>query len=196
LFVTPAANLNEQRQERRSTIRERCERAAAFCSSHDRPFLSWCHLNAEGDLLADLLPDGVQVSGDDCDEAKIEKFDAFALGQIRGVITKPKIGGFGLNWQHCADITTFPSHSYEQYYQGVRRCWRFGQQRPVTVDIITTEGEADVLANLRRKSANASMMFDKMIAEMGHARAVPRSHHVSQSINLPTWLAPIQEATQ
>ncbi len=187
LFVLPAANLNEQRQERRATIRERCERAASIASAHGRPFLAWCHLNDEGNMLAALLPDALQVSGADSDEEKIEKFDAFALGQARGLITKPKIGGFGLNWQHCADMTTFPSHSYEQYYQGVRRCWRFGQTRPVTVDIITTEGEADVIGNLRRKTAAAAVMFEEMVAAMGDAMESVRQS-TTKAINLPAWL--------
>lgn len=191
LFVTPARTLQEQRQERRVTLVERCERAAAIADGHDRPFLAWCHLNDEGDALERLLPDAVQVSGADCDDEKIEKFDAFSLGQVRGLITKPKIGGFGLNWQHCADITTFPSHSYEQYYQGVRRCWRYGQTRPVTVDIITTEGEADVLGNLRRKAAASARMFDEMVTAMSQAMAVHPVHPTSDgAIELPAWLHP------
>lgn len=191
LFVMPARTLQEQRHERRVTLRERCERAATIVSAHRRPFLSWCHLNDEGDTLAALLPDAIQVSGADSDDEKIEKFDAFTLGQVRGLITKPKIGGFGLNWQHCADITTFPSHSYEQYYQGVRRCWRYGQTRAVTVDIISTDGEADVMGNLRRKAAAASLMFDEMVAAMGTAMSVRSVHPTTDgAIALPSWLTP------
>ena len=189
LFVTPAANLTEQRQERRITLGARCDKAAEFACSHTRPIVMWCHLNDEGDRLERLVPDAVQVSGKDSDDAKIEKFDAFTLGQVRGIITKPKIGGFGLNWQHCADMTTFPSHSYEQYYQAVRRCWRYGQQNPVTVDIISTEGEADVMGSLRRKSMAADKMFVAMVAEMafeqGHARPLLEP---SPTVPLPTWM--------
>jgi hypothetical protein len=188
LFVTPAANLHEQRQERRVTLTARCEKAAELVASHDRPFLMWCHLNDESKTLNQLCPDAVEVSGADPDEAKIEKFDAFALGQVRGLITKPKIGGFGLNWQHCADMTTFPSHSYEQYYQGVRRCWRYGQTRPVQVDIISTEGEADVMGSLKRKTAAASKMFDEMIAAMNQAMTVEQRTWTHTAIPLPTWI--------
>jgi hypothetical protein len=193
LFVLPARTLQEQREERLVTLPARCERVAAIARSHDRSFLAWCHLNDEGDTLAALLPDAVQVSGADSDEEKLEKFDAFALGQVRGLITKPKIGGFGLNWQHCADLTMFPSHSYEQYYQGVRRCWRYGQTRPVTVDIISTEGEADVMGNLRRKATAAGLMFEEMVAAMSQAQSV-RSADMTPTaqIALPAWLQPAE----
>lgn len=190
LFILPARNLHEQRQERRQTIQERCERAASIAASHTRPYLSWCHLNDEGATLAALMPDAVQVSGTDSDEEKIEKFDAFALGQVRGLITKPTIGGFGLNWQHCADITTFPSHSWEQYYQGTRRCWRYGQTRQVTVDIISTQGEADVMSNLRRKASAAAAMFERMVNAMGDAMTV-RARAVesfTSETRIPAWL--------
>lgn len=196
LFVTPARNLQEQRWERRATLTARCEAAASIAHAHTRPYLAWCHLNDEGDTLERLLPDAVQVSGTDPDEAKIEKFEAFALGHVRGLITKPKIGGFGLNWQHCADMTTFPSHSYEQYYQGIRRCWRHGQTRDVSVDIISTESESDVLANLQRKSAAADRMFAEMVAAMHDAIGVtvPRQPSI-QTISLPAWLNTVSEIT-
>ena len=188
LFVTPAKNLQEQRWERRATLTQRCERAAEL-SAHGRSFLSWCHLNDEGDLLERLMPDALQVSGADSDDEKVEKFDAFASGQARGLITKPKIGGFGLNWQHCADVTMFPSHSYEQYYQAVRRCWRYGQTREVNIDIISTEGEADVLGNLQRKSVAADRMFGEMVAAMHNAMSVAPKHYAAAKIGtLPTWL--------
>jgi hypothetical protein len=189
LFVMPARTLPEQREERRATITERCERAASIHASHTRPYLAWCHLNDEGRTLSRLLPDAVEVSGADDDEEKIEKFDAFQLGQVRGLITKAKIGGFGLNWQHCSDVTTFPSHSFEQYYQGIRRCWRYGQTRPVTVDIISTEGEADVMGSLRRKQAAADQMFTEMIAAMHHAMGVTvRRAETARHVPLPAWL--------
>ena len=83
---------------------------------------------------------------------------------MRVLVTKPSIAGWGLNFQHCAHVTFFPSHSFEQYYQGVRRCWRFGQTNPVTVDVVTTEGERRVLDNLQRKAAAADRMFNKLVA--------------------------------
>lgn len=162
LFALPVETLAEQREERRATIEQRCAAAAAKCAAHDIT-IAWCHLNQEGDLLNMLIPGAVQVSGSDHDEEKEEKFIAFMEGQARALVTKPTIGAFGLNFQHCAHMTFFPSHSFEQYYQAVRRCWRFGQRRPVTVDLITTEGEAGVLANLQRKDAQAQELWNLMV---------------------------------
>jgi hypothetical protein len=127
LFALPATDLREQREERRRTIEERCEMVADLVD-HDQPALAWCHLNDEGDLLEKMIPDAIQVSGKDSDDAKEEKLLAFAKGQARVLVTKPSIGAWGLNFQHCNHMTFFPSHSFEQYYQGVRRCWRFGQK--------------------------------------------------------------------
>ncbi len=187
LFALPAKTFHEQRAERRATIRERCERVAEL-STGSPSFIAWCHLNAEADLIEDLIPDAQQVSGADSDDEKIEKFDAFSSGQLRALITKPSIGALGLNWQHCAHMSVFPSHSYEQYYQAVRRCWRFGQTRDVTVDIVTTEGEADVLGNLKRKSDAADAMFSEMVAAIGSARAVAPAHHTHRAATMPAWM--------
>jgi hypothetical protein len=168
LFVTAARTLPEQRLERRSTLKERCESVQVAADGADK-FVAWCHLNDEADLLAKIIPGAKQVSGSDSDERKLELFDAFTTGQLRVLITKPKIGAFGLNWQHCANLSVFPSHSYEQYYQAVRRCWRYGQTRDVTVHVITTQGEADVLGNLQRKATAADAMFAVMAEEMRNA---------------------------
>jgi hypothetical protein len=165
LFIMAAKTLHEQREERRATIRDRCERVAQLSEGADK-FVAWCHLNDEGDLLEHLIDGSNQISGSMSDEQKIELFDAFTIGQLRALVTKPKIAGFGLNWQHCAHMSMFPSHSYEQYYQSVRRCWRYGQTRDVRVDIVTTQGEADVLGNLQRKAAAADRMFQIMTEEM------------------------------
>ncbi len=104
-------------------------------------------------------------------DAKEEKLHAFSDGTIRCLVTKPRIGAYGLNWQHCHRMTYFPSHSYEQYYQAVRRMWRFGQTEPVTVDVITTEGGSRVLANLQRKAAQADAMFTALVQHMNEALA-------------------------
>jgi hypothetical protein len=191
LFALPAAGLKEQREERRRTIEERCERVAELVSRTGHPALVWCHLNEEGDLLERLIPDAIQVAGKDSDEAKEDRLMAFAHGEARVLVTKPKIGAWGLNFQRCAHVTMFPSHSFEQYYQGVRRCWRFGQKRPVHLDIITTEGERGVLANLQRKAAQADKMFANLVAEMNAAMAIDRASNFNQAEEIPQWLSPI-----
>jgi hypothetical protein len=191
LFTVPAKGLDEQRRERRHTIRERCERAAELVQT-GKPAIVWCHLNQEGDLLEELIPDCVQVSGDDSDDAKEEKLKAFSRGQVRVMITKPKIAGFGLNWQHCSHMVLFPSHSYEQYYQSVRRCWRFGQTRPVTVDIVTTEGESDVMQNLQRKTAATEKMFAMIVEHMREELAIQRRETINPRLEVPQWVRSIK----
>ena len=187
LLALPAMDLNEQREERRRTIEERCERVARLVD-HDKPALVWCHLNPEGDLLAKSIRGAVQVSGADSDDEKEYKLSAFASGKVRVLVTKPSIGAWGLNFQHCAHVTTFPSHSFEQYYQGVRRCWRFGQTRPVTVDIVTTDGEQGVIENLKRKSTQAEAMFANLVRLMSVHMNIDRVSHFNKKEEVPSWL--------
>jgi hypothetical protein len=188
LFNLPAVGLKEQREERRRSIDERCAKVAELVSGTGEPALVWCHLNDEGDRLAEMIKDGAQVSGDDRDEVKEERFLAFADGSLRCLITKPKIGAWGLNFQHCSHITFFPSHSFEQYYQGVRRCWRFGQKRPVRVDIVTTEGERGVMRNLQRKAKAANEMFSRLVEHMNQSLAIGRAARGINAVEVPAWL--------
>ncbi len=188
LFDMPAVTLEEQREERRRTMPERCEKVAELVNDTGKPALCWCHLNPEGDLLEKLIPDAVQVSGSDSDEKKEEAFLAFSSGQIRVLVTKPVIAGWGLNWQHCAHETFFPSHSFEQYYQGVRRCWRFGQENPVNVDLVTSEGERGVLDNLKNKADAADAMFAKLVSLMNDHLAIKRGVPFTGQSEAPSWL--------
>jgi hypothetical protein len=183
----PAIGFREEREVRRRTIPERCETVAGLVADTGQPAVVWCHLNPEGDLLQRLIPDAVQVSGRDSDEVKEAKFVAFANGEVRVLITKPVIGAWGLNWQHCNHVVLFPSHSYEQYYQAVRRCWRFGQTRPVTVDIVATEAEVSVQANLQRKADQAERMFTELVRHMQTGLAIRRAEPFDQPVRVPTW---------
>lgn len=187
LFALPAVGLQEQRDERKRTVEERCEMVAKLVD-HNRQALVWCHLNTEGDLLEKLIPDAVQIKGSDREEMKESSFLGFAEGKIRVLVTKPKIGAWGLNFQNCSHLTFFPSHSFEQYYQGVRRCWRFGQKNPVTVDIITTEGEQEVMKNLQRKQAQADKMFEGLLSNMQQALSIKRSDDFTRVAEVPGWL--------
>lgn len=188
LFDLPASNFFEERAERRRTIQERCEMAAAIVKDTGKPAIIWCHLNDEGDALEKMIPDGVQVSGSDSDEAKEKTYEGFTDGSIRVLIIKPKIGAWGLNWQHCSHVITFASHSYEQYYQAVRRCWRFGQKSPVVVDIIASEGEANVKNNLKRKSDQADAMFTQLVAHMNDAIKIDRNATYDKKVKVPKWM--------
>jgi superfamily II DNA or RNA helicase len=186
LFTLPAFGLAEERDERRRTLTERCKQAADLVD-HDRPAVVWCHMNPEGDLLEKMIPGSVQVSGKTKDDDKEKAYEDFQSGKTRVLISKPKIGAWGLNWQHCSHVVTFASHSYEQYYQSIRRCWRFGQTNPVTVDIIASEGESRVRENMSRKAGLADKMFSELVAQMNNSLNVKRTIK-SITPELPTWL--------
>lgn len=186
LFEVPAVGLSEERRENRRTLTERCEAAAAALADAETA-VAWCNLNDESALLTRLIPGAVEVCGSDTAEAKEEKLHAFSDGQIKVLVTKPVIGAWGLNWQHCHRMMFFPSHSYEQYYQAVRRCWRFGQTQPVTVDVITTEGGRRILANLQRKSVKADQMFDALLSHMTEALRIDRGRVYPHALELPAW---------
>lgn len=188
LFDVPAIGLAEEREEARRTMEERCEAAAEAVSDAESAVL-WCHLNDESSMLARLIPGAVEVTGSDSPGEKEDKLAAFSRGEIRHLVTKPVIGAWGLNWQHCHRMTYFPSHSYEQYYQAIRRMWRFGQTSPVTVDVITTKGGEAVLANLQRKAEAADQMFDALIDHMNDALRIQRRHDHTAQMEMPSWLS-------
>lgn len=188
LFEIPAVSLQEQRDELRRTLPERCGMAAELVNAHDRAAVAWCHLNDEGVMLERMIRGAVNVQGSDKEERKEEVFRAFAAGEVRVIVSKPTIAGFGLNWQHCAHMTFFPSHSYEQYYQSVRRCWRFGQQREVVVDCVTTEGQDRVMANLKRKAEAADRMFEQLVAMMRDELRIEKMNQYTRKMEVPAWL--------
>lgn len=161
LFNQIAHRMQEVRSEQRLTVTGRCERAASLGSSSDR-CVYWCNLNKEGDLLAELDKDAHQISGSMDIDAKEELLLAFANGDVSRLITKPKITAFGLNWQHCAHTVFFPTFSYEQYYQAIRRFWRFGQTRPVTVDLVYSDGQKRVIDSLVAKADKSNELFSKL----------------------------------
>lgn len=188
LFDVPAVGLQEQRAERRRTIRERCDHVAELVADTGHPVICWCHLNDEGDLLERSIPGAVQIAGKDSDDRKEEVFEAFANGDVRVLVTKPTIAGFGVNWQHCAHQTFFPSHSFEQWYQSIRRSWRFGQTRPVTIDVVTTEGEKNVLDNMQRKHDAAEKMMDNLVRMMNDELQIKRKPYGTMKERMPEWL--------
>jgi hypothetical protein len=187
LFEVPAVGLDEEREEARRTITERCEKAAELLADANTG-IAWCHLNDEGTLLAKLIPGAVEVAGSDPVEAKEEKLAAFGQGEIRVLVTKPKIASWGLNYQNCHRMTYFSDHSYEAQYQAVRRCWRFGQTEPVTVDMITTRGGERAMASLERKAEQADRMFTALTAHMRDALEVRRDVTYDKETVVPLWV--------
>jgi len=188
LLSLPAIDMHEQREERRNTIKDRCEQAASDVASHDGHSVAWCHLNEEADTLEKMIPDSLQVSGSMSDEKKEERLLAFTNGDLKVLVTKPKIGAWGLNWQHCHNVVMFPSYSWEQYYQSVRRCYRFGQVKSVNVNIITTEGELNVLRSLKRKAEQTEQMFDSLVREMNHELNIEKVAYGNEPTSLPEWM--------
>jgi len=163
LFPMEARTMHERNSARRDSVSERVELAASI-TPKDRPFVWWCNLNSEADALTRAIPGAVNLSGADDESAKERKMIDFTEGRIRALVTKASIAGFGMNWQHCAD-TGFVglNDSFEQVYQAVRRFWRFGQDRPVNVTFISAETEGAIVANLRRKEADAERMAAAMV---------------------------------
>ena len=189
LLAIPAKTLADQRAERNVSLQERCEAASELAIKHDGSTVLWCHLNPEGDLIERITPDAVQVAGHMSDEMKEERLLAFQRGEIKRLVIKPKIGAWGLNWQHCHNVVTFASHSWEQRYQSIRRCWRFGQKHPVTVTTITTDGEQAIIGNLKRKAAQCERMFSALVGYMNEATRMERQQYGTQQETVPSWLS-------
>jgi hypothetical protein len=196
LFPMEAVTMQERQQARRDTVSDRVAMAARITSA-DRPFVWWCHLNSESEALARAIPGAVEVRGSDPEDVKERRLVDFSEGRIRVIVTKASIAGFGMNWQHCAD-TGFVglNDSFEQVYQAVRRFWRFGQTQPVNVHFIAAETEGAVVANLRRKEADAERMASAMVAHMADLssetiRGATRDradYNPTQPVRLPSFL--------
>jgi hypothetical protein len=169
LFAAEAQTLQERLAARRETVAERAADCAATVNATPGTWVVWCHLNAEADALATLIPDAVEVRGTDSPEEKEATLAAFAAGKIRVLITKPSIAGYGMNWQFCYQ-TAFVglSDSWEQYYQALRRFWRFGQLHEVVAHLFSSDREGPVAANIRRKDDQAAAMAARMV---DHTRA-------------------------
>lgn len=196
LFAPTATGLNDQRAVRRATTGERVRRAAEL-SVGDGPSLIWCELNREADAATDAIPGAVQVKGSDPPEVKAARLLSFAAGEIPALVTKASIAGFGMNFQSCSRMVFLgASHSYEQTYQAVRRCWRFGQTMPVDVHIIRAETEGAIVANFRRKEADAERLADEMVSrvrdsmieEIGGTAREWNPYDPIQRMTLPGWI--------
>lgn len=167
LFAMEAQTLMDRRTARRESLSERVAACAQMVNADQQPWIVWCDLNDEDDALRAAIPGAVSIRGADDAEVKEKRLMDFAHGNIRVLITKPSIAGFGLNWQHCARMAFVGvTDSWEAYYQAVRRCWRFGQKRPVDVHIFSSEQEGAVVANLKRKETDARAMSDALAAEV------------------------------
>lgn len=167
LIKEPAKTLSERTEARRLTVDERVEKCAGIVNATNKPFIIWCHRNDEAQKLHALISDSVEVSGSDSIQSKEKKINAFSDGSVRVMITKPKVAGFGLNWQHCSEMAFVGlNDSFEQLYQAVRRCYRFGQNEVVKVHMISADLEGATLENLKRKENQNEEMSNEMVKLM------------------------------
>lgn len=171
LFAVESVTLSEQQRSRRTTVEMKVDHIAQVVNSSDDAWLIWCDLNAESEQLAKSIPDAVEVRGSDPDDWKEKAMLGFADGTYRVLVTKPSIAGFGMNWQQCAHIAFCGiSNSYEQFYQAVRRCWRFGQTRPVEVIVTITDQETAIFRNVMDKRYASSEMQEQMVKRSARIR--------------------------
>lgn len=196
LFPVEAATMQERLAARRGSVEERVSHAVSITPSSG-PFVWWCNLNSESEALAKSIPGAVETRGSDTDEEKERKLLGFIDGSIRVLVSKPKVCGFGMNFQFC-NQTGFVglNDSWEQYYQAVRRFWRFGQTQPVDAHLIAAETEGAVVSNLQRKEADADRMAAAMVRHMadlssveirGQTRDTP-NYNPKMKMEIPQWL--------
>lgn len=197
LFALEAQTLSERRDARKASLADRVAECAAMVNAATEPVIVWCDLNAESQALIKAIPDAVEITGSDDTETKEARLDAFKRGEVRVLVSKPSICGFGLNWQHCALMAFVGvTDSYEAYYQAVRRIWRFGQSRECNVHVYASQLEGAVVANLKRKESAAASMADQLSSETRDAvrfevSGSSRHTHDYQPrarIDAPAWL--------
>lgn len=195
LFAMDARTLNDQRQVRKASLDLRVAAAANLANSNSEQWMIWCDLNDESKALTAAIDGAVEVSGSDSDEHKRQAAIDFQDGNIRVLVSKPSIFGFGLNFQRCHNVAFVGlSHSYEAFYQAIRRCWRFGQDQPVNAYIIYDVAEGRVIDNIRRKEADSIAMAESMVTimkrtTMEHLKKIQRqvAPHVTEHRSGDNW---------
>ncbi len=193
-----AQGLSERLSVRRQTVDARVAKAAEIASQIDGQVLVWCNLNEESEKLTQRISDAVQVYGSQKPEEKTKYLLGFSHCQVRALVTKASIAGFGMNWQNCNYmIFTGLSDSFEQYYQAVRRCWRFGQTKPVHVHVVSADSEGAVVANIKRKEQQheetgremAKHLHDLTLKQLGKSKTEKTEYQPKTKMELPKWVA-------
>lgn len=185
LFAMPAKTMTEVRAEQKKTVNERCERAIELAAGKTSVY--WCNLNEESALISELDPDAVEIRGGMSIDKKEEVLMAFADGDVNRLITKAKMTSMGLNWQHCNHTVYFPTWSYEQYYQAIRRFWRFGQKREVTCDLVISEGQERVIQALQEKTQKAIDLYENLVANANREYSHVKKGN-TQAVQLPSFI--------
>lgn len=194
--ITEKLSLTQRRGARKASLPDRCKAAADLVKT-DEQWLMWCNLNAESSKLHELIDGSKEVCGSDKNQYKAETMKEFSNGELQVLVTKPKIAGFGMNWQNCHKMAFVGlSDSYEQFYQALRRCWRFGQTEPVDAYIIISAKEGAVLENIERKKADAEKMQKAMIdltkeitkKELRKTVKMTCPYEANVDMKLPEWI--------
>lgn len=197
LFAVEALTLQERQKARRSTVDDRVKACAEIVNQSDEPWTIWCDLNSESESLTKAINEAIEIRGSHSSEHKEQAMNGFSNGDIQKLVTKPSICGFGMNWQHCSKMAFVGlSDSFEQVYQAIRRCWRFGQTKPVDVYMITADTEGAVVRNIERKEREFNEMLQGMIsatqeitkANVKGTSRQSEAYNANQDMKLPNWL--------
>ena len=185
MFTPISKTMTEVRKEQKETERERCEKAVELAKGKTSVY--WCNTNNESAILKDLDPEAVEIIGSQSIDKKEQILLDFAQGKIKRIITKAKITGMGLNWQHCNHCVFFPTWSYEQYYQALRRFWRFGQKNEVTVDLVISDGQTRVIDTLKQKTKKAITLYENLTKSV-NSEYINKENKTDNKIILPNFL--------
>lgn len=197
LFSPMTQTLSARREARRASLEKRVEKAAEIANGSDEQFLVWCDLNAESEMLAKEIHGSVEVRGTDHPDHKVTAMQDFGAEKVRCLVSKPSIAGWGMNWQQCHRmIFVGLSDSFEAYYQAVRRCWRFGQKSPVTVDIVISDADGAVKANIERKQREAQELTKELVKytkdilrdDIKSTGRMQESYIATEEMIVPEWL--------
>jgi hypothetical protein len=191
LFRIPDGSATTIHKEKRITLDERVATAAEVANTTTGSVIVWCETNDESKALANAIPDAVEVHGSMSPDAKVEALDSFTFGQRRVIVSKPKLAGLGLNWQHASTVVfASVSHSYEQHYQAVRRAWRFGQTSQVDCHVVISDTEESIWFNVQRKAADHARMKQAMAKAMAGFQTTSNKVAYSRpsKITLPSFL--------
>ena len=197
LFSPLSQTLSARREARRDSLEKRVETASEIANSSQEQFLVWCDLNAESEMLAEEIHGSVEVKGTDHPACKAAAMREFGEGKARCLVSKPSIAGWGMNWQQCHRmIFVGLSDSFEAYYQAVRRCWRFGQKSPVTVDIVISDADGAVKANIERKQGEARELTKELVKytkdilrdDIQSTGRMRESYIATDEMKVPEWL--------
>lgn len=198
LFPSATQTLQQRSQARRDSIEDRVKKACEIANSTNEQVLVWCDYNSESELLKKNINGAVEVKGSDSDEHKIKAMLGFANGDIRVLVSKPSICGYGMNWQNCHnEIFVGLSDSFEKYYQAIRRCWRFGQTDPVNAFLVVSEAEGAVKDNIERKQKQAAEFMNNLaertknilLADIQNTTRMSESYNPKERMEIPSWIA-------